>query len=179
PPLEVRRLGQEVVEVILAGALVEGPGRPAEGAEPVIRISSVGLWIGPDIPIPMSGRASRAGVDKPGMAIAGVVGNDVKDDLDAPLARLTNQPVDIGKRAECRLDIAVVGDVVAEVGVGRYRDRAQPDGIDAQPLEVIEPPDDTRQIADAITVRVLERTQVDLVDDAIAPPLVAGHWRPC
>ena len=118
----------------------------------------------------MPGGASRAGLDKPGMAIAGVVGNDVEHDFDTALVRLANQAVDVGERAERRLDIAVVGNVVAEVGVRRDRDRAQPDGIDAKPLEIIEPADDTREVADAIAVRVLERTRIDLVDDAVAPP---------
>src|SRR5437870_4176479 len=170
PPVEVRLLGQEIVEIVLAAPFVERPGRPTKGAEPVVRISSVGLWVGPDIPIPMPGGASRAGLDKPGMAIAGVVGNDVEHDFDTALVRLANQAVDVGERAERRLDIAVVGNVVAEVGVRRDRDRAQPDGIDAKPLEIIEPADDTREVADAIAVRVLERTRIDLVDDAVAPP---------
>ena len=126
----------------------------------------------------MPGSASRAGVDKPGMAIAGVVGNDVKDDLDAALSGLANQLIDVPQITKSWLDVAVIGDVVAEVGIRRNRDRAQPDGIDAQPLEVIEPSDDAGKIADAITVRVLEGTRINLIDDPVAPPLARRHCRP-
>ena len=178
PPVEIRLLGEEVVQVILAGVLVAGPGRPTEGADPVIRVAAIGFWVGPYVPVPMTGTASRAGIGKPGMAIAAVVGNDVEDDPDAALCRLANQPVDVAQVTESRLDVAVVGDVVTVVGVGRNRDRAQPDGIDTEPLKIIEPADDTREIADAVAVRVLERTHIDLVDDAIAPPLAGRHCRP-
>src|SRR2546428_4425942 len=68
--------------------------------------------------------------------------------------------------------------VVSGSGGGGHRDRAQPNGIDAEPLKVIEPADDTREIADAVTVRVLERPHIDLVDDAITPPLAGRHFRP-
>src|SRR5438128_697851 len=112
------------------------------------------------------------------MALAAVVRDDVEDDLDAAPSGLTDQLVDVPQITEIRLDVAVVGHVVAEVGVGRNRDRAQPDGIDAEPLKVIEPADDTREIADAVTVRVLERPHIDLVDDAITPPLAGRHFRP-
>src|SRR2546425_12374415 len=112
------------------------------------------------------------------MELAAVVRDDVEEHSDPAISGLSNQPVDVAQVTESRLDVAVVGDVVAEVGVGRNRDRAQPDGIDAEPLKVIEPADDTREIADAVTVRVLERPNIDLVDDAIAPPLAGRHFRP-
>jgi hypothetical protein len=50
-------------------------------------------------------------------------------------------------------------------------DRRQPDGVDAEPLEVVEAAADAGQVADAVPVRVGERARVDLVDDAVAPPL--------
>ena len=49
-------------------------------------------------------------------------------------AGLGDQPVEVVERAEVGVDGAVVGDVVAPVGVGRDGDRAQPDAVDAQPL---------------------------------------------
>ena len=52
--------------------------------------------------------------------------------------------VEVGERAEQRVDVAVVGDVVAEVAHRRPEDRRQPDGVDAEPGEVVEPRRDAR-----------------------------------
>ena len=43
-------------------------------------------------------------------------------------------------RAEARVDAVVVGDVVAVVALGRGLERRQPERVDAQPLEIVEPP---------------------------------------
>jgi hypothetical protein len=50
--------------------------------------------------------------------------------------------VEVGEGAEHRVDVAVVGDVVAEVGHRRAVDRRQPDRVDPEPREVVEPIDD-------------------------------------
>ena len=85
---------------------------------------------------------------------------------------LGDQLVEVGERAERRVDVVVVGDVVAEVGVRRDGDRAQPDAVDAEPLQVVEPLDDPPQVADAVAVGVAERARIDLVERAFAPPRV-------
>ena len=41
-----------------------------------------------------------------------------------------DQRVEIGERPEERIDVAVVRDVVAEVGHGRRIERRDPDGVD-------------------------------------------------
>src|SRR5262249_39049307 len=70
---------------------------------------------------------------------------------------------------------AVVGDVVAEVGHRRWEDGRDPDGIDAQPLQVVQPLGDARQVAYAVVIGVLKPARVDLVDDAALPPLGLIH----
>ena len=83
---------------------------------------------------------------------------------------VVDQAVQVGQGAEDRIDVAVVGDVVAEVGHRRAEDRRQPDRVDAEIDEVVEAVDDPGQVADAVAVRVLERARIDLVDDAGLPP---------
>ncbi len=68
--------------------------------------------------------------------------------------RLLEQPVEIGKRPVSRLDIAVVGDVVAEIGLGAREDRRQPDGVDAEARDVIELGDNARNIAEPVAIRI-------------------------
>jgi hypothetical protein len=48
--------------------------------------------------------------------------------------------------------------------------RCQPDGVDAEFLQVIETARDPVQIADSVTIGVLEAPRVDLVDDRVFPP---------
>ena len=71
---------------------------------------------------------------------------------------------------KCGVDVAVVGHVVAGVGLGRRVERVQPDGVDAEVGDVGQPRPDAGQIADAVTVGVGEAADVDLIDDGVAPP---------
>ena len=66
----------------------------------------------------------------------------------------------------------IVGDVVAKVGHGRRVNRRDPDGTNAEPLEIVEPLDYALQVTDAITIAVLERSRIYLVNNAFLPPQV-------
>ena len=87
-----------------------------------------------------------------------------------------DEPIEVVERAEERIDVGVIGDVVTEVGHRRGIDRREPDGIDAEPLEVVEPRKNSGQVADAVAVGILKRARIDLVDDAVLPPfMLFGH----
>ena len=58
-------------------------------------------------------------------------------------------------RAVGRIDRAVVGDVVAVVAQRRGVEGQQPDGGDAEVLDVVEPLHQAGEIADAVVVGVL------------------------
>ena len=73
--------------------------------------------------------------------------------------------VEIVDGAVVGVDAPVVGDVVAPVDVRARKRRAEPDRVDPEPREVVEPARHTGQIADPVAVRVRERPHVDLVDD--------------
>ena len=57
----------------------------------------------------------------------------------SPCARATMR-VEIGQRAELRVDVAVVGDVVAHVRHRRGEDRRQPDRVDPELGDIGQPP---------------------------------------
>ena len=82
--------------------------------------------------------------------------------------------VEVGQRAEPRVDVAVVGDVVPAVGERGGVERAEPDRVDAERGEVRHPGGDAAQVADAVAVGVGEAARVDLVDDGLAPPRRVG-----
>ncbi len=81
------------------------------------------------------------------------------------------------ERAVAGVDVGVIGDVVAVVPQGRGVEGQQPDGGDAQVLEVVEPLGQAAEVADAVAVAVLEGADVDLVDDGVLVPegIVVPH----
>ena len=94
--------------------------------------------------------------------------------LGTAVVRGGTQRVEVVERAEERVDIAVVGDVVAGIFLRRAVERAQPDGIDSERDEVIEAARDAGEVPDAVAGCIRERARIDLVDDGRAPPLGAG-----
>ena len=74
------------------------------------------------------------------------------------------------ERAEDRVDVAVVRDVVAEVRHRRAEHRREPDRVDAEIAQVGKTLGDAGQIAHAVAVAVGEGARVDLVDDGAPPP---------
>ena len=114
------------------------------------------------------------------MRRAGVVGHQVHRHLDAPCVRRLDQPVQRRHPAEERVDVARVGDVVAVVGHRRHHHRVQPDRVDAQRLEVVQPGGDAVEVTDAVAVAVAERARIHLVEHRVRPPrpgVRIGHAR--
>ena len=136
PPVEVGLHAQVVVHVVLAGRRVERPGRAAEAADPVVRRRTVGLRDRPR----RTSRGARAVRDERdstnhGCSVARVVRHEVEQHADAARgARPRRAASTSASVPDLGLHRAVVGDVVAPVGVRRDGDRAQPDPVDAEPL---------------------------------------------
>jgi hypothetical protein len=176
-PVEVGLLGQEQVQVPLSRRLVEGPGRPVgERRLPVVRGAAVGGGVPPDVEPPVGIVPARSGGHEPRVLVRGVVRDEVEDDPQAELTGLGDERIGRREVPEERVDVAVVGHVVAEVGHGGPVERREPHRIDAQPHQVVEVGADPVEVADAVAARVGERARVDLVDDAGHPPgqLVRG-----
>ena len=111
---------------------------------------------------------------EPGVLDRRVAEDQVEQDAEAAFVGCRDELFEVGQRAELRVDGGVVGHVVPEVGERRRVDGGEPEGVDAEPREVVEPLRDTAEIPDAVTVRVLKRPWIDLIDDRLLPP---GHGR--
>ncbi len=170
-PVEVRLLAGEQVQVVVAARLVQLPGRPGEERRPVGRL---GAGQRPAAIPARGGRHQyqsrlgsswlRAAGREPRVLVRGVVDDDVDDDLDPALVGAGHERVEVGQRAEDRVDVLVVADVVAVVVLRRGVERREPDRVDPQLGQVVEPGDHARQVPDAVAVRVGEAARVDLVD---------------
>src|SRR5437870_12364793 len=74
------------------------------------------------------------------------------------------------KGAEVRIDVEIIGDVVAVITQRRRIKRKKPDGRDAKLLEIIQFLDQATEIAHSIAVTVAKRLDVQLVDDRVLVP---------
>jgi hypothetical protein len=83
--------------------------------------------------------------------------------------------IEVREGAEDGIDVAVISDVVAEIRHGRGINGRNPDRIDPEPGDVVEPLANALQVADAVSVRILKGTGIDLVEDAVLPPGCLGH----
>src|SRR5438094_626486 len=109
-------------------------------------------------------------LSEPGVLDRRVAEDQVEQDAEAAFVGCRDELFEVGQRAELRVDGGVVGHVVPEVGERRRVDGGEPEGVDAEPREVVEPLRDTAEIPNAVTVRVLKRPWVDLIDDRLLPP---------
>ncbi len=104
------------------------------------------------------------------MLVGGVIRHEIENQLEAAFMDSPQQLVEVGQGPEDRVDVAVVGDVVAEISHGRGVEGRNPNPLDAQPGQVIQPLQDALKIADAIAVCVLEGARIHLVKNAVLPP---------
>src|SRR5262245_52715811 len=101
----------------------------------------------------------------------------VRNDSYVTVMRLVNEPIEVGQGAELRIDVAVVADVVAEIDPRRRVEWCQPDDVDTEIHQVLQSLCDAVEVPNAITVAVLEATDVDLVEDTFCPPV--DRHNPC
>ncbi len=140
-PVPVRLFGREHVQVPLAGAAVglgdAGPGGAAEHGVPVVgRLAAVGAPAVGEVEAGALGAAGCGGegLTEPRVLAGAVVGDDVQQDPDTEAVGGAHQPVELGEVAEDRVDVAVVGHVVAVVVLRRGVERAEPDPVHAELL---------------------------------------------
>src|SRR5438132_12471470 len=98
----------------------------------------------------------------------------IEQHADVTTFGLDEQLLHVSEGAEVRMHVEVVGDVVAPIRVRRWAGRIEPDGVDAEPLQMVEARDEPGQVADAVAVRVGVGARVDLVDHRALPPR-PGH----
>ena len=139
----------------------------ARGAAEVVHLARahVGVGVVGEHVIP-GVRAVRIGerLPEPGMLVAGVVQDVVHINVDPLGFGLVDEVLEVGFRAEFRVDGGVVRHVVAVVRTARL-DRREPEGAHAQRLEVVEVLRHALEVAPAVSVGVGEAVNVELVGD--------------
>ena len=111
-------------------------------------------------------------VSEPFVRSCGMVDRQIEDQLDAARVAQRDQLIQILLRAELRIDLVIIGNVIFMIG-RRGKNRRQPDPFDAEGfsgiriavVQVIHTVDDAPKIADAVVVGIGERADKDLVED--------------
>ncbi len=125
--VEVRLVRVEAVPVVGLGDRVPGPVGVLEIAEDDPRLLELIRRVAPDVEVAPRGarrRAPRAA--EPRVLVRGVVDDQLGNDAQAAAVGLAQQEFAIGQAAVDRVDVGVVGDVVAVVLQRRRVEREQP-----------------------------------------------------
>ncbi|MCY1238581.1 hypothetical protein D9M72_513260 [compost metagenome] len=180
-PVQVRLLLGEDVHVPLARRAVRFgdalPGGTAEDGVPVRRrqLAVLAQAVTEDVAF-AGGGAPRCGECflEPFVPVRGVVGDDVRDELDAGLVQRGGHFGEVLQGAQLGVNVAVVVDVVTAVCERGGVERAEPHGVDPQFLQVGHFGGDAFDVAQAVTVRIREAARIDLVHGGLAPPVGIG-----
>ena len=177
-PVQVRLLGCKLVEVILPHLRDPLPGRAAKHRLHVVG-EGIGGAVPPDVVVVAGIVPAGLSLQKPGVLVRAVVQHQIHHDADAPFFALPDQLPHILQAAEHGIDGPVVRDIVSVVHLGRSADRRQPDHIDAQSLQIVQPFDDSLQISHPASGGVLEALGIDLVGNGGFPPVFFGFVQHC
>jgi hypothetical protein len=115
-------------------------------------------------------RLGLTGPPKPRVLVGRVVEHELDDDAETAAVRLAQKALEVAHRAVRRVNPRVVRGVVAIVLQGRGAEGKQPESGDAEILQVVEPLGQAAEISDAVPVAVVERADVELVDDRVFVP---------
>ncbi len=167
--IQVGLLFRKQMQIILAAFLVKLPAVLGKKTGPVVRRFPILPW-SPDIIVPVWAVFISAFL-KPRVFIGGMVDYQVQNDFDIPFPGFINQLFHICHGAKIKMNIAVIADIVAIVGIRRWINRAEPQDANAKILQVVQVLEDARQITNTVPVCILKAAGINLIDHPILPPL--------
>ena len=176
--VQVRLFFREKMQIIFVEPRVIFPGAAFEQTGPVVGrqpAAAQALAGAPVIVIVIGIVPALLALKKPGVLVGAVVHHQVHEDLQPPVVGLGQDLLEQLQIAEIRVDILIVGDVVAVIRVGRGVNGGEPDGVHPQALDVIQLAQYAPKVADAVPVPVAEAPGPDLVDGHLLIPRCLCH----
>lgn len=104
-----------------------------------------------------------------------MIDDEIHDDLYIALSSFLKKLLHILHGAIFRIDGAVICDIVAMIVIGTGIDGRKPESTNTKVFEIVEFGYNALQVADAIIVSVAKAAGINLIDDAILPPLASWH----
>jgi hypothetical protein len=176
--VQIRLVRKETVPVVRLRDVVPGPvGFLGVGEDDAGSAVASGI-VAPDVEIALARSLRRAprGL-KPGMLIRRMVDDELGDHAQPVPVCLAHEQLKVSTGPVGRMHVGVVGHVIAVVSQRRRVERQQPDRVDPEVLHVVQPLAQTAEVADAVVIGVVERLDVQLVDDRILVPERIGLRR--
>ncbi len=102
-----------------------------------------------------------------------VVRHKIEDDADLIFPALGNHVIEVGEVSIHGVDVPVVGNVVAEIDLGRGIAGSDPDGVYTQFMKITHFGANAVEVADAVVVAVRKTAGMDFVKHGMLPPLMA------
>src|ERR1700759_5334188 len=104
------------------------------------------------------------------MGIGGMVDDQLGNDAQPTAMGFRDEQFEVLAGAVLRVDVVIIGDVVAVILTRRWVERQQPDGVDPEILDVIQLSGETGEVTNAVIITIEERAYVYLVDDRVFVP---------
>src|SRR5262245_27409501 len=167
----------EPVEIPGLGLLVVAPSRLLHARKYHAVVGARRLLLRPNVPIAVLRTGILARLLEPSVLVRRVVDNKVDEHPYAALLRAVGEFDKISDRAVARIDAVIIGHVVAVIAMGRDLERHQPDGRDAETVQVVEAAHQSLEIADAVCVGIHVGSNRQAIDHGILVPKVIDHGR--
>ena len=159
------------MKIIFFPVFIVLPGGTAEPGAPVIGLLSVFGRL-PDIIIPVRIFFFLPAFDKPGMFIGCMVYHQIQNYLNPPFMAFLQQQPEIFHRSEFIHNPLVIGNIIPVIMVWRLKYGRHPDYVNSQIRKVIQLFQNTSQVADSISVAVLEASGINLIHHSFFPPFL-------
>ena len=179
--IQIRLLPGKNMQVILLPLRIVLPRQPLELAVPVVgRQARLPLpqGIPPDVVVAVRIVLPLAALQEPGVFVGRVVDHQVQEHLESQLMGAVQDLLKLFERSVVRVDVPVVGNVIAVVRVRGRKDRAEPDPVDPEVPDVLQFVIDAVQIADPVAVAVAEAPDPDLIEGHLSEIILPHHVLP-
>ena len=111
------------------------------------------------------------------MLVRGVVHHQINQNTNAALLCAMGKLDEIAEGAVARIDIVIVGDVIAVVAAWRSLERHQPNRGHPKSMQIIQAPHKSLEIANAVAVGIHVCADGKAVDYCVFIPEIVNH--PC
>ncbi len=172
--VQVRLVAEEPVPVVGLRDRVPGPVRElgVEKDEANAAIAIVGL--APHVPVPTRIVRRAARFDEPRVLIRRVIQDELDDHAQPARVRLLQECLELLERAIARMDVRIIGNVVPIVPKWRWIHGLDPEAVDAERREMVQLGRQPDEVADAVSVAVRKRLDVQLIEDRVLVPEGVG-----
>src|SRR6266540_662214 len=133
------------------------------------------LPLRPDVPVTVLRIGILERLLEPWMLVRCVIDHEVDEHTYAALLRAVGEFDKIADCAVARIDAVIIGHVVAVIAMGRDLERHQPDGRDAETMQIIETAHQTLEVADAVAVGIHVGSNRQAIDYRVLVPKVVDH----